>query len=173
MIRVTGPSLTSSTRISVRNRPVSDRGPARRQARSDSFDERFGVGRWCGLRPARPATLAGVAVQRELAHNQEGRTSVERADVHHAVGVVEHAQPGQLRDQPICFVALVGVGDADEDTESGADPADHLELGSGRDATPHLGRRDPLHDRTHGFMLAHRTCWTDEFLEWRRWSTPR
>ncbi len=42
---VTGPSLTSSTRMSVRNRPVSTSAPSARSAVDDPIDERFGRAR--------------------------------------------------------------------------------------------------------------------------------
>ena len=55
----------------------------------DGLDERFGLFRaGCGD-PARPATARGVAVQRELADDQELCADVGHRAVHHAVLVVE------------------------------------------------------------------------------------
>ena len=106
-IRVTGPSLTSSTFISVRKRPVATVQPSVSQARDDRVDHRFGVFGSGSLDPARAAALVGVAVQRELADDKDLRPAARRAARSASdrfitpVGVVEHAQVPDLVRHPL------------------------------------------------------------------------
>ena len=72
MITVNGPSLMLVTAISAPKTPVCDPGAERAQIGYDGVDQRFGDGPGRGVDPGRTATLAGLPVQSELAHNQQG-----------------------------------------------------------------------------------------------------
>ncbi len=102
---MTGPSLTSSTRMSVRNRPVSTVGAEGTERLDDPIDERLGVLGARGGDPARAPALRGVAVERELAHDEQRTADVGDGTVHHAVGVVEDPQSPELVGE------AVGVGE--------------------------------------------------------------
>ena len=75
---------------------------------------------------ARAAAAAGVAVERELAHDERGPAGLEERVVHGAVGVVEHPQVRDLRREPACRHLGVLVRHADEHAEALTDHADDL-----------------------------------------------
>ena len=120
-IRVTGPSLTSATAMSVRKRPVATIAPSSSQPVDDGVDERLGLLRAGGGEPRRSATLGGVAVERELRDHQQRGADVGGRPVHHAVGVVEDPQVPELVGQLGRGGGVVVVGDADQHAEPGAD----------------------------------------------------
>ena len=73
---VTGPSLTSSTAMSARKRPVATVAPRASSSADDQLDQRLGLLRAGGVDVGRSATLAGVGVERELADQQHlGRST--------------------------------------------------------------------------------------------------
>ena len=142
---VTGPSLTSSTAIVVRNRPVATRrteldASAATTASTSGSATSGGAAR----EPRRATALARVAVERELAHDEHLGARVGDRSVHHAVVVGEHPQVDDALGQLARGCVVVVVGDADEHAEARADLADDLAVDGD------LRSRDPLHQRAHG-----------------------
>ncbi len=95
--------------------PLLDVGSGLLEARAHGLVERLGHLARSGCLPGRPAPLAGVAVQRELAdHQHRGAEVSDRAFVAHDPQVPDLAHhPGDL-------VGAVVVGDAEEYDESRA-----------------------------------------------------
>ena len=91
---MTGPSLTSSTAIRAPKTPRL--APSRSQKRSYSGSA---TSRRRGVDVARAVALAGVAVERELAH-AEDLALAERL-VHPPLGVVEDPQRADLVGEPV------------------------------------------------------------------------
>ena len=121
---MTGPSLTSATCISAPNRPVATVAPSRRSSATSAVDDRFGVLGPGGRDPARAATLGGVAVERELADDEDLGADVGGGPVHHSRLVVEQAKVAQAVGELPGDGLVVVVGDADEHAQPAADPAD-------------------------------------------------
>ena len=119
--------------MSVRKRPVATVSTELTERVDHRVDERFGVLGRGGLDPARAAALGRVAVERELADHEHRSADVDDRAVHHAVVVVEDPQAGDLVGEPIGDADRVGVGDADEHAQAGADRPDDLR-GSSADA---------------------------------------
>ena len=67
---VRGPTLTDSTSMCARKRPVATVAPRARSASTNAGDQRLGDLGGRGGRPARPPPLAGVAVEGELADHE-------------------------------------------------------------------------------------------------------
>jgi hypothetical protein len=67
-----------------------------------SVDERLGVLGAGGGAPTRTPPRRRVAVQRELADDEQLGADVARRTVHHSDGVVEDAQVPQLGGEPLC-----------------------------------------------------------------------
>ena len=156
---VTGPSLTSETCISARNLPVATVAPRSRSVLDDVVDERLGLLRPGGGDPARPATGRGVAVQRELADDEDLGADVARRAVHHAGVVVEHAQVPHLAGDPLGVGRGVVVGHADEHAKPRADRPDDL----GRPSTRHSRFGHSLHDSSHDRDAYHVVAgWADD-----------
>ena len=95
-ISVNGPSLTSATRMSAPNRPVSTWAPSARSVATTSSTS--GSATRPGGRgvPGGPPALARVAVQRELADHQQ-----RRADVRSRALVAQHPQLVDLGRHPL------------------------------------------------------------------------
>ena len=125
-ISVTGPSLTSATGISVRNRPVATVAPSRRSSSTTASTS----GSACSGRAAaiqlgrRPAD--GVAVERELADDEQLAADIGGRAVHHPGVVIEHPEVPQLLGHLRTAVTVVVVGDADQHAQPAPDRADHL-----------------------------------------------
>jgi hypothetical protein len=151
---VTGPSLTNSTRISVRNRPVGHGGAVGTETFDHSFDERFGLFGAGGGDPARTTTLRGVAVERELADDQHLTADVGDRAVHHPGVVVEDPQTQELVGQLVGERLGVVVGDPDEHAQSRADRAGDLPLGVVGGPELDRGTGDTLHERSHRCSIA-------------------
>src|SRR5579884_2256394 len=77
-----------------------------------------------GRGPRRPAAAPGVAVEGELADDEQRATDRVHGHVHVAGGVVEDAQVPDLVGQLLCDPVVVVVGDADEHAQPGADLTD-------------------------------------------------
>ena len=142
---VTGPSLTSSTAMSARNRPVATRAPSRRSSSTTACDERLGLLGPGRRDPARAAAPARVAVERELADDEHLAVGVGHGAVHHARVVVEDPQAPDACSASLRASASVSVWVTPTSaTRPGPDRADQLA------ADRHGGPRHPLHDRAHG-----------------------
>ena len=107
---MTGPSFTSETRMSVRNRPRRHRRAELAEALDHRIDQRLGVLGPGSGDPARPPPRRRVAVERELAHDEQLAGRVRDGAVHHAGIVVDHPQVPQLvgelpRRPPACRCA--------------------------------------------------------------------
>ena len=85
---VTGPSLTSSTSMCARNRPVATRTPCPRLG-DELLVNPLGLLRRRRGDEARPAAFAAIAQQRELAHHEQLAADVGQREIHLAVGVLE------------------------------------------------------------------------------------
>ena len=94
---VTGPSFTSATCMCSRKRPVATAMPACAD-RGDELlrTESLGHFRRRGVDEARPAALAAIAQQRELADDEHRAADFGQPAVHLAVVVVEDAQSDDL-----------------------------------------------------------------------------
>ena len=128
--------------MSAPNTPVSTVAPRSRSG-DERVDQRLGVLGTRRIRPRRAPALAGVAVQRELAHDERGTAGVVQTDVHHALGIVEDPQAPHLVGQPPRRCLVVAVGDADQHAQPRPDLADHGAV------HPYSGLGDPLEERTH------------------------
>ncbi len=140
---VTGPSLTSATCMSAAKTPSSTRTPegAERLARLPVEPARL-VGRG-GVHEARAAALAGVGVERELAHHERRAVGVEEREVHLSRGVLEDAQPGDAVGERHRLGVAVALADPEEDQEARADGADRAALDRDR------GLADALEEGLH------------------------
>src|SRR5262249_23433537 len=108
---------------------------------------------------ARPAALAAVAVERELADHEHLAAHLGQLQVHLALGVVEDPQAHHLVGQPTGLLGGVGLGHAQEDEQTAADLADHPLIDR------HPGRAHPLEDGTHGVPAKN-------IYRWRLGGTP-
>ena len=144
---VTGPSLTSATCISAPNRPVATVAPSRRSSSTSAGRAARRVGSRGGD-PARSAALAGVAVERELADDEELRADVGGGPVHHAGLVVE--QP-QVPQRSASFLATASSSSWVTPTRT-HNPRPIRPTSS--PVTRHRRLCHPLHDRTHRRMVA-------------------
>ena len=131
--------------MSARNRPVATSAPRSRNDSDEVLDQRFRELGACGLDPRGTTTLAGVAVERELADDQQPRGSCRRPRRpccrprrRRSAG----SRPSRRRRDEIDLG--VAVGHPDEHAQTGADLADHLAV----DPDPGLGHS--LHQRSHG-----------------------
>ena len=147
---VTGPSLTSATCISAPNRPVATVAPSRRSSATTRVDERLGVLGTGRGDPARAATLGRVAVERELADDEELGADVGGGPVHHPGLVVEQADVPQAVGELPGDGLVVGVGHADEHAQ-----ARDRSAPTSSPATRHRRLRHPLHDRAHAACSRH------------------
>ncbi len=119
----------------------------------DPVDQRFGVLRAGGVDPTRPPALVGVAVQSELADDQDlggfasGCAHRERA-VHDAGFVVENSELPDLVGEPVGLGIAVVVRRADQHAEAATDLA---RTRRGSVVADHVDARllDPLHQTTH------------------------
>ena len=121
---MTGPSLVNVTCMEVRNRPVATVAPSAAQLADDGVDQWFGVLGAGGGDPRRAPATRRVAVQRELADDQQRRVEVGGGQVHHPLLVVEHPQPPELLGHPPGDVGVVVVGDPEQHAQARADPSD-------------------------------------------------
>ena len=97
----------------------------------------------CRLDEAGAEPLAGVAVEGKLAHHQRRVSEVLCAEVELVVFVLENAQSRAFFRQLGHDVQRIGIFDAQQDDEAGAD-------GPGLPAVdPHTGGGDGLNDSTH------------------------
>ena len=97
----------------------------------------------CRLDEAGAEPLAGVAVEGKLAHHQRRVPEVLCAEVELVVFVLENAQSSAFFRQLGHDVQRIGIFDAQQDDEAGAD-------GPGLPAVdPHTGGGDGLNDSTH------------------------
>ena len=111
--------------MSAPNTPVATGTPNSPSALSEGVDQWRGVLGRRGVDPARSPSPHGVAVQRELTDHERGAARVEQRAVHHARVVVEHAQVRHLGRQLRGDRRIVGMRDAHEHAQTGADLADH------------------------------------------------
>jgi hypothetical protein len=93
--------------------------------------------------PARAATLGGIAVERELADDEDLGADIGGGAVHHPGLVVEHPEVEEAVGERPGDGRVVVVGHADEHAQPATDPSDLL-AGDG-----HGGLGHSLHDRAH------------------------
>ncbi len=153
-IRVTGPSLTSSTAMSARNRPVCDTGAERRRRSTTTASTRAprpSPGRAAATNEGR-RPLPRVAVERELAHHEHARPARRARPCPPGI---RSWHPTSPRGTPAACQILsairsasgtcVVVGHTHQNQQSRADPADHLSDGPVRAPMP----THPLHQGSH------------------------
>jgi hypothetical protein len=96
-----------------------------------------------GGEPARAAALGGVAVERELADDEDLGADIGGGPVHHPGLVVEHPKVDEAVGERPGDGLVVVVGHADEHAQPATDPPDLL-AGHG-----HRRLRHSLHHRAH------------------------
>ena len=141
---VQGPSLTSDTCMSAPNSPcwtLLEALPV--HLGEEQLVGVHGERRLCRLDEAGSEALLGVAVEGELAHHQRRVAEVLRAEVQLVVFVLEDAQARAFFGQFGHDVERVGVLDAQQDDEAGADGARLAAV------DPDTGRGYGLNDCTH------------------------
>ncbi len=126
-----------------------DGGAERPESFDDSLHERLGSFRTGRGDPTRAAPLRRVAVERELAHDEERPAGVRNGPVHHAVFVVEDAQSPEFLRELVGSVGRVGVRHPDEHAQPGPDRSGDLPIGLGRRTAGDLGSDDTLHECSH------------------------
>ncbi len=115
---VIGPSFTSSTSMSAPNRPVSHRRPEAAQLVHHGRHQRLGDGSGRRGGPGRAAALAGVAVERELAHHEHAGPGASAT----LALAAQDAQTVHLAGQRRGRRGSVAVRHADQHEQAGADP---------------------------------------------------
>ncbi len=141
---VTGPSLTSSTRIIAWNSPVATGTLSCPQFSHDAFVQRARLF-WRRSRvERRPPPLPDVAIQRELRDDEYATARVGDGSIHVASGfALEDPHLADLRHDVLHVVRAVIAADAEQDEEAGAD-LPRLAI-----ADAHARFSDPLNDRAH------------------------
>ena len=141
--KVTGPSLTSATCMSARNRPVATGTPSSASACVNvSISGSATLGRGGG-RPTRAAAAAGVAVERELAHDERGPAGLEERVVHGAVGSSSTLRFATFAASRLADTSVSSCVTPTSDAKALTDHADDLAV----DEAVRLG--DPLHECPH------------------------
>lgn len=110
----------------------------------ESLEEWFSVFRARRFDPRRSTTLAGIAVERELADQQDRLRGVGEGHIHDPFVVIEDAEIPQLVGHLRHDRFVVGMGEADQTTQAGPDSA-HLLTIRGH---PRLGAA--LNQYSHG-----------------------
>ena len=95
----------------------------RREAQPFALRQKLLVERNGGLRPrradeARAAAMAHVAVERELAHDEDAAADVGKAQIHLIIFIPEHAQTEDLLGQLAAFFRRIVRRDAEQDQKS-------------------------------------------------------
>ena len=138
-IRVIGPSLTDSTRMSAPNTPRSTCAPSRSSSAHTASYAGSLISPGCRRLPGGSPALARVAVQRELADHEH-----RSADVGGGLLVAQEPEVPDLPRRPRDLVRAVLVGDTQIDQEAGTgDLAHDLAV----DLDPSL--EHPLDHRSH------------------------
>lgn len=87
--------------------------------------------------------MRGVAVERELRHDQRRTADIEKGTVHFSGLILEDPQLHALGGEVADVFQRIGPGDAEQNDQPGTD------LPRGRSADRHLARGDPLQERPH------------------------
>ena len=105
-IRVTGPSFSDETCIYAPNSPC------------------------CTSKPrSRPAAVAHVAVERELAHDQHASAHIRERQVHFIIFIAEYAQTEDFFGQLAAERGRIVRPDAEQDEIDGAKRLGHARVG--------------------------------------------
>ena len=144
---VTGPSLTNSTIMWARKRPVATGMPCSATVRHEDFVKLLGqLGRRGGIE-RRPPPLAAIARQRELTDHKHGAAHLADREVHLSLRIVEDPQRDDLLRQFPRVGLLVALDHSQQNQQSPLDPpADfslYGDLGTGDTlkASEHSGKR--------------------------------
>ena len=112
--------------MSARKRPVATGTPSAASSRTNASIS----GSACSGRgrrdPARPPAARGVAVERELAHDERGAAGVEQRPVHRAASSSNTRRFATFAASFAAHRRVVVVRHADEHAEARADLADDL-----------------------------------------------
>src|SRR5690606_29824118 len=76
-----------------------------------------------GVDEARAPAAARIAVQRELAHDQQAAPDLLESEVHLSLGIREEPEADDLVRHPVDLLLAVALGEADEEEEATADLA--------------------------------------------------
>ena len=152
---VTGPSLTSETRIAVRNLPVATAAPrSPRVLTTWSTSGAACSGRAAAIQLGRRPAMASPYSVNWLTTRIPAPTSLSRA-VHHSGFVVEDAQVPHLAGDPLGIRPGVVMGHPDEDAQPRANRPDNLgRLVDARSSDSHRGFGHSLHHGAHRPMVS-------------------
>jgi len=118
-------------------------------------DERRGLFWPGGGDPARPTTGHGVAVQRELADDEDPSADIASRAVHDSGFVVEDAQVPHLAGDPLGIRPGVVMGHPDENAQPRANRPDNLgRLVDARSNDSHRGFGYSLYHGAHRPMVS-------------------
>jgi hypothetical protein len=95
---------------------------------------------------ARAAAATQVAVERELAHEEEGSADLGEAS-RHLPPLLEYAEPDDLGEDPRAVFVGVALAETEVREEAAIDGADDLAFDLDARA------QDPLHHRPHGIWM--------------------
>lgn len=77
---------------------------------------------WSGGRyETRSSALAGIAVQRELRHQQQTTAHIRKSQIHFSVGIAEKAQPCYFVHHPLQFRLPIRLREPYQEEKSGTD----------------------------------------------------
>ncbi len=79
------------------------------------LDEGLGFGWFCGVGEAGTSAFAGVAVESEVAYEQDLAAGLEEIQIETSVFVVEYSQAGDFSPQILAILGGVFLGYADLD----------------------------------------------------------
>ena len=113
---------------------------------TDQWFGQFGVG---GVNKAGATPFAGIAVKGELRNDKRLASHVKQAQVQLVRAVFKDAQASDFARQPFGFGRPVGVGDAQQDHETGTDGGNVVTADGYRRFTY------TLYHRAHCAILAH------------------
>ena len=144
------------------NSPVSTSTPRSRNCADESFVQRNRDLRTRRVDEARPATLGGVAIQRELRHDEHRAADVRDDRFIFSSSSAKRRKPDDLFGHPDQLFLGVGMREADEQQIAAADPAgDPL-------ANPHFAATTRWSENSHSGCTRERTHGRDNLAGARR-----